>query len=103
MFLILMVSTSLIAMVCLYLVYLAICTGDESGAWLFAAFAFLFGLPALAAGARSLRKRVRGVSACDREEAAPAAVRFVPHGQLMTMIIAALLAIVLAIVLSVFK
>jgi len=101
--LILIVITSLVAGVCLYLVWAALCAGDSGGAWLFAAFAFLFGLPALTAGARIIKRRLRGTPPNGGNETAPQSVRFVPHWQLMAMLIIALVVIVAALAVSFFK
>ncbi|MEE9912950.1 MAG: hypothetical protein K4571_14645 [Deltaproteobacteria bacterium] len=96
--------SSLIALACMYLVSMAICAEDTGGAWLLAAFAFLFALPALAALARTVRnRRIPGASPDARAEMSPAGIRFVPHWQLMTLIIIALLIMVIAMAVSFFK
>jgi len=82
-----------IALACLGMVYLALSAGDAEGMWLFAAFAFLFGAPAVASLINIVRKKTV-------DQASPAGVRFVPHWQLMAMIGIALLAIIAMILFS---
>lgn len=83
-----------IALICLGMSYMAWSAGDNSGIWLFAAFALLFGTPAITSLINLIRKK-------EPQQAEPVGVRFVPHWQLMAMIGIALLAILIAIFISI--
>jgi len=90
---IIIAAASVITLACLWMVYMAASAADTGGIWLFAAFAFLFGAPVVVFLIQRIRKK-------DLEQPAPAGVRFVPHWQLLTMIIIALLAVAVAIIAS---
>jgi hypothetical protein len=93
--------SSVISLICLYLVYMAIDAEDQSGAWLFASFALFFGAPLLDAIIKILKKNI--ISSDNAEGQLPQSVRFVPHWQMMTMIIIALLAVLLIILIPLLK
>ena len=79
-----------VALICLGMVYMAFSDGYSGGTWLFAAFAFLFGAPAVVSLIHLIQRK-------NPEQTAPAGVRFVPHWQLMAMIGIALFAILIII------
>ena len=88
-----------------YMSYLAVKSGDRSGAWLFACFALLFGIPLFALGIKGVAKRsafFKGVDERISGRAEPRAM-FVPHWFLMTAMLLTLLAIVLSILIKVFR
>jgi len=92
-----------IAAVCIYMASIVSQANGMRNAWLFIAFAFLFGLPAVAALVDMIRRYRTDGSFNSPVKKTPESVRFVPHWQMMSMIGAALLAIALAILLSLFK
>jgi hypothetical protein len=93
--------SSTISLICFYLVYMAIGAKDQGGTWLFASFALFFGAPFLDAIIKIIKKHITGRN--DAEEQLPQSMHFVPHWQMMTLIIIAILAILLAILLPLFK
>jgi hypothetical protein len=92
-----------IALICIYLVYMAFAAEDHSGMWLFASFGLLFAaLPVAEIGKRLTRKKFPWLYdriAGDK----PQRTTFVPHWQLMGMITLAALIILLAILIPLFK
>lgn len=88
-----------------YMSYLAVESGDRSGAWLFTCFALLFGIPLLALGIKGVAQRSAFFKSVDERISGRPAPRttFVPHWFIMTAILLTLLAIVLSILIKVFK
>jgi len=88
-----------------YMSYLAGKSGDRSGAWLFTCFALLFGIPLLALGIKGVAKRSAFFKSVDeRISGRPEPRRtFVPHWFIMTAILLTLLAVVLSILIKVFR
>jgi hypothetical protein len=84
---------------------LAAKSGDSCGAWLFAGFGVLFGIPLLTLGIKVVAKRNAFFKAVDEGISGRPEPRttFVPHWFIMTAILLTLLAIVLSILIKVFK
>jgi len=69
----------ILALICLGMAYMALSTADTGGIWLFAAFAFLFGAPAVVLLINRIRQK-------EIAQTPSAGIRFIPHWQLMAMI-----------------
>jgi len=85
-----MVILAALTACCAYLAFLGVREGDRSGPWLFAAFAFLFGIPLLFGILRIAATRNPAIKRLhDKAPGAdhPQATRFVPHWFMMTAII----------------
>ncbi len=94
---IIVVISSLVAAACFYLVYMAYEAQDHGGLWFFAAFGLMFAaLPLADIGKRLTRKKFpRLYDRIAGKEKARAT--FVPHWQMMSMIVIAVVAILLSI------
>jgi hypothetical protein len=95
--------SSAIALICIYMVYMAFAAGDHSGMWLFASFGLMFAaLPIAEIGKMLTRKRFPRLY--DRITGnKPQRITFVPHWQLMGIIALAALIILLAILIPLFN
>ena len=80
----------------LYMVYLALQSGDVNGALLFFGFALLLGLPASACSRRWNQEC--SIDSAGENAEPPAPVRFVPHRFMMAALILTALAVLAAIV-----
>jgi hypothetical protein len=84
----------------LYMVYLALKSGDVSGALLFFGFFLLLGLPAFACSRRW--NQGCSIESAGENAVPPAPVRFVPHRFLMAALILTALAVLAALVIPLF-
>jgi hypothetical protein len=80
----------------LYMVYLALQSGDVHGALLFFGFALLLGLPATACSRRWNQEC--SIDSAGENAEPPAPVRFVPHRFMMAALILTALAVLAALV-----
>ena len=94
---IIFIVSSAISLICIYLVYMALVVGDNGGMWLFAAFGFMFAiLPIVEIGKKLTLKKFPWIYdsiAGNKRQL----TTFVPHWQLMGMIILAATIVLLAI------
>lgn len=96
------IISGIITLACAYLVFMAVQASDSQGAYIFAAFGFLFGLPFIIALLRFLGQKSRVFRYINdmlvgRPE--PARVTFVPHWFMMTAITVTVIVILAAILL----
>ena len=100
---IIVVASGALAMICTYLVYMAFAVGDHGGMGLFAAFGLMFAALPIAEIGKMLTRR-RFPLLYDRIASNKLQrPTFVPHWQLMGMIVLAVLGILLAILIPLFK
>jgi len=89
----------------LYMTFLAVKSGDSRGAWLFAGFGLLFGVPLLILGIKVAAQRNAFLKAVDKRISGRPERRttFVPHWFIMTAILFTVLVIVLLLLINPFK
>ena len=82
-----------------YMTFLAAKSGDSGGAWLFASFGLLFGIPLFVLGIKAMAKRKSFFKAIDERISGKPEPRtgFVPHWFMMGAIILTVLVIVVCI------
>jgi hypothetical protein len=85
--------------------FLAVKSGDSRGAWLFAGFGLLFGVPLLILGIKVAAQRNAFLKAVDKRISGRPERRttFVPHWFIMTAILFTVLVIVLLLLINPFK
>jgi hypothetical protein len=87
-----------------YMTFLAVQNGDSSGAWLFAGFGLLFGIPLLIFGIRAMAKRKGFFKTIDERISGKPEPRpgFVPHWFMMGAVILTVLIIVVSLLIKLY-